>query len=112
MGEPRSFAAASQPIGTPVDRSATRAIYIVVAEDPLKLDENPAGIQQYQADDIRENGDYIEILGGYKLTHAQADKLRNNPKLKPPKTEVNVKLPWRTVVKIENVTYKRVQKKR
>jgi hypothetical protein len=113
MVDQRSFAAASQPIGQPVDRSATRAIYIVTAEDPFQLSGvNPPGIQQYQATDLRESEHYLEILGGFELTHAQADKLRKNPKLKPPKTEVNVKLPWSTVKKIENVTYKKVQKKR
>lgn len=112
MGDPLPFNAGNQPLGTPVDRSTNRAIYIVVAKDPLQLDGNPPGIRQYRCTDPRESEHYLEILGGYELDHAQADNLRNNPKLKPPKTEVNVKLPWRTVIKIENVTYKKVQKKR
>jgi len=111
MAEPLAFNAASQAPRTPVDRSATRALYIVVVEDPLQLDGNPAGIQQYRADDIREHDHYLEILGGFVLTHAQADTLRKNPKAKPPKTEVNVKLPWGLVKKIENVTYKKSKKR-
>jgi len=112
MAEPQAFNATSQSNRKPVDRSATRALYIVVVEDPLAIDETgiPAqGIQQYRADDIREHDHYLEILGGSILTHEQADKLRKNPKLKAPKAEVNVKLPWVTVKKIENVTYKKAR---
>ena len=99
----------SPPEIKPADRSANKPIYIVVASDPTVK----SGIQEYKAESSTDFPYYIEIRG-YELATAQAQALRRNPydaKVKPTQQEINRKIPWASVIRIENITYKKAQQR-
>lgn len=90
------------PIPKPVNKSATKPTYILVAEDSTVKD----GIQYYQFSYIERHANYI-VIRGSALTKAQAKKLESeNAKEVEEKATVNVEVPWHRVVRIDNVTYK------
>jgi hypothetical protein len=91
------------PQAQPVDRSANRPIYLIVAKDPTV---SKSKIQFYTSDSITEGSAAIEFRGKL-LNKAQADKLSQNPYAKLDATvDVNRKIPWHNIERIDNITYK------
>lgn len=95
-------------IPKPVNRSATKPIYLVVAEDPTEKD----GFAYYKSQDLNEGGSLLE-LRGFQLNKTQAGQLKKDPHATvSAKTEpkaVNCKIPWHRVIRIENTTYQKPQ---
>lgn len=90
-----------QIIPRPVDRSATNPVYILVAVDPSVKEK----VQYYQVEKFDDQGTHIDIKG-HLLTKAQADKLREKTSTKNDLgMEINRKIPWVNVVRLENTTY-------
>jgi hypothetical protein len=89
----------------PVDRSAIKPIYIIVAEDPSE----PEGIAYYKSQDLNENSAFLEIRIGYLLNKTQAVKLVKDPHASiNGKTEpkaINRKIPWSRIIRIDHITY-------
>lgn len=95
------------PIPNPANRTATKPIYIVVAVDPTV----ESGYQKYLVEKLDEFTTHIEIKG-YLITKAQATKLRESPSAKNDlETEINRKIPWVNVARIENITFRRKAQK-
>jgi len=87
----------------PVDRSANRPIYLIVAKDPTV---SKTKIQFYTSDSITEGPAAIEFRGNL-LSKADADKISKNPYAKlSAAVEVNRKIPWHNIERIDNITYK------
>ena len=96
-----------------VDRSATKPIYLIIA-----IDETVKGkIAYYRTNDGMETNNYYEFRGVLLADKAQADLLTKNAKgsanpdgAQPVKTvddiEVNRKLPWHRIIRIDNLSYK------
>lgn len=94
-------------IPKPVNRAATKPIYLVVAEDSTEKD----GFAYYKSQDLNEGGSILE-LRGFLLTKTQAGQLQKDPHATSAKTElkaVNRKIPWHRVIRIENTTYQKPQ---
>lgn len=87
-----------------VNRSTIKPIYIIVAEDPSETD----GIVQYRSQDVNECNAFLEFRG-IQLTKTQAAKATKDPHAPiTSKTEIkqiNRKIPWHRVIRIENITY-------
>jgi uncharacterized protein (UPF0248 family) len=85
------------------NRSATKPIYLIVAEDPYTTD----GFAFYKAQDLMETNAVLEFRG-FLLTKKQAESIVKDPHAESAKTEkaVNRKIPWHRVIRIENTTYK------
>lgn len=95
-------------IPKPVNRSATKPIYLVVAEDPTEKD----GYAYYKSQNLIESVAVLE-LSGIQVTKTHAGQLQKDPNAKgSAKTEpkaVNCKIPWHRVIRIENITYNKPQ---
>ena len=88
------------------NRSDNKPIYLLVADDPSVKDN----IQYYKVLDLNEGVSVVNIKG-ILLTKKQADELIKNPYAKVESTEtevkeVNRKIPWYNVIRIDNITYK------
>ena len=94
----------SYPQPSIVNRSTIKPIYIIVAEDPSETE----GVVQYKSQDVIENNFFLEFRG-VQLTKAQAAKSIKDPHAQiSAKTEIkqiNRKIPWHRVIRIENITY-------
>ena len=92
-----------QQIPKPADRSATKPIYIVRAEDPTV----ESVFQYYQANSLVKNTFSAEIRG-LTLSKAQAEKLGKNPNATVKATkEIHIEIPWHRIISIINITYKK-----
>lgn len=94
-------------IPKPVNRSATKPVYLIVAEDPTEKE----GFSFYKSQNLVEGGAFLE-LSGFHLTKTQAGQLTKDPRANSAKTElkaVNRKIPWHRIIRIENVTYQKPQ---
>jgi hypothetical protein len=90
-----------QPL--PVDRSANRPIYLIVAKDPTV---SKTKIQFYTSESITEGSAAIEFRGR-AINKAQAEEISKDPYAKRSVgDEVNRKIPWHNVERIDNITYK------
>lgn len=85
----------------PVDRSATKPVWLVIVDHPITKGK----LQYYEAKNLNEFGTYVEIRG-VELTKAQAERLIENPGQKSAGTEVEEKVPWHCVKRIKNLKYK------
>jgi hypothetical protein len=96
----------SQFTGKPVDRSAVKSIYILVAEDPTTKEK----VQYYKTDSLStiETAGFFEFRG-FLLTKAQADNLVKQSAATSVGIEVNRKIPVHRIIRIENVTYTKVK---
>jgi len=87
-----------------VNRSTIKPIYIIVAEDPSETD----GIVLYRSQDVNECNAFLEFRG-IQLNKTQAAKAIKDPHTPiTSKTEIkqiNRKIPWHRVIRIENITY-------
>lgn len=95
-------------IPRPVNRSATKPVYLVVAEDSTEKE----GVAYYQAKDLNEGGLASLELRGFYISKTQADQLTEDPYAKSADTDVkavNRKIPWHRVIRIDNLTYKTPQ---
>jgi hypothetical protein len=88
------------PSRKPADRSATRAVYIVVAEDLT----TECGYQEYRANVLEKFEHHVEVKGP-KLSTAQAEKLRKNPNTKSAGTVCDTEIPISRIIRIENLSY-------
>lgn len=94
-------------IPKPVNRSATKPVYLLVVEDPTEKD----GFAYYKSQDLNEGTAVLEFRG-FHLTKTQAGQLTKDPHANSAKTEtkaVNRKIPWHKIIRIENVTYQKPQ---
>lgn len=92
--------------GKVVDRATTKPIYLVIAEDQT----TETGIQYYKVRDLNDNGSSALGVKGILLTKQQADKFIKNPhaeiSAKMEFKEIDRKIPWHKVIRIDNITYK------
>jgi hypothetical protein len=89
----------------PVDRSATKPIYLIVAKDLTVKGK----LQYYKAISLTEKPATIEFRG-WLLTKAQADQVTENPNAKEcVGTEVIRTIPWHNVERIDNIKVKKAQ---
>jgi hypothetical protein len=90
------------PLGAPpVDRSATRPIYLLVAKD----DTVKGKLQYYKVLDLTRGQAAIDIRG-YLLEKAQADQVEKNPYAKESVGKaVSRAIPWHNVVRIDTLKY-------
>lgn len=85
------------------DRSALKPIYIVIVEDLTEKNK----LCYYKAQEFTETSNYLEIRSGVLLTKLQAENLSVDPYAKNnAKTEVNRKIPWHRIIRMDNITYK------
>lgn len=91
-----------------VDRNTIKPIYIIVAED---ISENE-GIAFYRSQDITESNTFLDFRG-IQLTKTQAAKAIKDPRApitaKTDIKQINRKIPWLRVIRIENITYNKPQ---
>jgi hypothetical protein len=85
--------------GRPVDREKNRPTFLVVAEDP-----SSGELAFYATNDLAEGSACIDIRG-QRLTKAKANALIKTPKA--PVAEINVKIPWHRIIRIENVIFQK-----
>ena len=90
------------PLGAPpVDRSATKPIYLIVAKDQTVKGK----LQYYKAVDVTRGQAAIDIRG-YLLDKAQADQVVQNPYAKEcVGTAINRTIPWHNVERIDTLKY-------
>jgi hypothetical protein len=84
----------------PVDRSATKPVYLVIVDHPTSKK-----IQYFKISNLNEFPNYLEVRG-IEITKAQAERLIEDPRLKIAGTEVEENVPWQYVKRIKNLKYK------
>ena len=95
---------------TIVNRSATKPIYLIVVEDPSETD----GIVTYKSQDVNESNVFLDFRG-VQLTKTLTAKVLKDPHapiIAAKNTEIkqiNRKIPWHRIIRIDNVTYKQPQ---
>jgi hypothetical protein len=90
-------------IRKPADPSANKPTYLVRVEDPEVTNK----VQYYRTSKLNRFPEYISLTG-YILSKAQAKKFRENPNAQEvAEREINIEIPWRRVISIENATFKR-----
>ena len=86
------------------NRSTTKPIYIVVAEDP----SDASGLVYYKSQDLVETGLYVD-LKGVQLTKTQAANTIKDPRAtitsKTELKQINRRIPWHRIIRMENITY-------
>lgn len=85
-----------------VDRSATKPIYLLVAEDPTEK----GNIAYYKVKDLNDNNPSMVDIKGYKLNKTKANELVKNPNATVSAEAVNVKIPLHRIISIRNTIYK------
>lgn len=89
-----------------VNRSTIKPIYIIVADDPSE----ESGVALYRSQDMNECNAFLEFRG-IQLTKMQAVKAIKDPHASITSTakteikQINRKIPWHRVIRIENITY-------
>ena len=86
------------------DRSKTKPIYLILADDPTATD----GVQYYKVVSLNE-GSIIDFKG-YVLTKAEAAKLTKDTDAKTSSKKepvlVQRKIPLNKIIRIDNLSYK------
>jgi hypothetical protein len=89
----------------PTDRTANKAIYLLVATDPTIKTK----LAYYKVVNVVESPYWIEIKGWLLKDKAQADSVAQNPYAKSAEdmVEINRRIPWHAVQRIDNINYKK-----
>jgi hypothetical protein len=88
-----------------VDRAATKPIYLIVARDETVKGK----IVYYRTNDVTETHAYLDFRGLMLAGKAQvidASTVNETNAIQTTKTEVNRKIPWVNIIRIENLSYK------